>query len=229
MPRPSIGKIHALLALSVCAMLTPPAASAQAEQRALVTSAALTFTSFVSDRDMNSLRQELSGAKAVMIAPEIAKASFIFGGAGGRAVVVAREPKSGKWVGPAFYTLATASVGVQAGVSVSEVVTLVMTDKGVNKLLSDSFNLGGDVGIAAGPVGAGSRSDLVADFVSFSRSQGVYVGLNLDGSVVSTADDWNRLYYGRPVHAPDILIRAEVHNRQANKLLNLVANASSGK
>ena len=108
-------------------------------------------------------------------------------------------------------------------------MTLVMTDKGVNKLLSDSFNLGGDVGIAAGPVGAGSRSDLVADFVSFSRSQGVYVGLNLDGSVVSTADDWNRLYYGRPVHAPDILIRAEVHNRQANELLNLVANASSGK
>ena len=140
--------------------------------------------------------------------------------------MVARDPKSGRWVGPAFYTLAVASVGIQAGVAVSEIVTLVMTDKGLNKLLSDSFSLGGDVGIAAGPIGAGARSDFVVDFLSFSRSQGVYVGVNLDGSVVSTADDWNRLYYGRPVHAPDILVRMDVHNRQASELLNLVAMAA---
>ena len=216
----------AVFALAVSAMVIAPAASAQATQRALVTAAALTFTSFLSDPDMSSLHKALAQAKAVMIAPEITKASFIVGGSGGRAVVVARDPKSGKWVGPAFYTLATASVGIQAGISVSEIVTLVMTDKGLNKLLSDSFSLGGDVGIAAGPVGAGSRSDFIVDFVSFSRSQGVYVGVNLDGSVVTTADDWNRLYYGRAVHATDILVRMEVHNRQANELLNLVANST---
>jgi len=216
----------AVFALAVSALVIAPAASAQAAQRALVTAAALAFTSFLSDPDMSSLHKGLGQAKAVMIAPEITKASFIVGGSGGRAVVVARDPKSGKWVGPAFYTLATASVGIQAGVSVSEIVTLIMTDKGVNKLLSDSFSLGGDVGIAAGPVGAGSRSDFIADFVSFSRSQGVYVGVNLDGGVVTTADDWNRLYYGRPVHATDILVRMEVHNRQSSELLNLVANST---
>ena len=221
-----VGRIPASVALAVCAMLVAPGASAQAEQRALVREATLTLTSFLADRDMGALRQDLGRAKAVMIAPEIAKASFIVGGSGGRAVVVARVPDSKKWVGPAFYTLATASVGVQAGVSVSEIVTLVMTDKALDKLLSDSFSLGGDVGIAAGPVGAGTRSDFVVDFVSFSRSQGVYVGVNLDGTVVSTADDWNQLYFGRPVRAADILVRMEAKNPHANELLNLIATAA---
>ena len=208
-------------------MLIAPSALAQAGQRALVSSAALTFSSFLADRDMSALKRDLVHAKAVMIAPEIAKASFIVGGAGGRAVVVARDPRSGKWVGPAFYTLATASVGIQAGVSVSEVVTLVMTDKGLDKLLSDHFSLGGDVGIAAGPVGANSTTYLLTDFISYSRSQGVYVGVNLDGSVVSTSDDWNQLYYGRPVRAVDILVREQVQNRHASGLLNLVAGAAA--
>ena len=207
-------------------MLVAPAASAQADQRALVSASASTLASFLADPEMGALKRDLAQAKAVMIAPEIAKASFIVGGAGGRAVVVARNPKTDKWVGPAFYTLATASVGLQAGVSVSEVVTLVMTDNGLSKLLSDHFSLGGDVGIAVGPVGAGSLTSLLADFVSYGRSQGVYVGVNLDGSVVSTADDWNEFYFGRPVRTRDILIGAGVQNRHANALLNLVAGAA---
>ncbi|HXX84134.1 MAG TPA: lipid-binding SYLF domain-containing protein [Casimicrobiaceae bacterium] len=221
-----IRRLPAVVVLWSLAALVAPAAFAQAEQRALVSAAALTFSGFLADRDMGALKRDLGQAKAVMIAPEIAKASFIVGGAGGRAVVVARDSRSGKWVGPAFYTLATASVGVQAGVSVSEVVTVVMTDKALGKLLSDHFSLGGDVGIAAGPVGANSRTYLLADFISYSRSQGVYVGVNLDGSVVTTSDDWNQLYYGRPARAPDILVRQQVQNRHANELLNLVAGAA---
>src|SRR5438132_13145606 len=107
----------------------------------------------------------LALAKEVMITPEITKAGFILGGSGGRAVVVARDAKSGKWVGPAFYTVATASVGFQAGISVSEMVTLVMTDKGLNSLLADSFKEGGDGAVGGGPVGDGAQTDLVADFV----------------------------------------------------------------
>ena len=87
--------------------------------------------------------------------------------------------------------MATASVGFQAGVSVSEDVTLVMTDKGFNSLLATSVKLGGDASVAAGPVGAGAKSDVVADLISFSRAKGVYGGLNLDGTVVTAADDWN--------------------------------------
>jgi lipid-binding SYLF domain-containing protein len=140
--------------------------------------------------------------------------------------VLARNEKTGKWVGPAFYVLATASVGFQAGVSVSETVSLVMTEKGVDSLLSSSFKFGGDVSVAAGPIGTGAQSDLVADFISFSRSKGIYGGLNLEGTIASTADSWNRQYYGHAVGVPDILVRETVHQKQANELLNVVAAAA---
>jgi lipid-binding SYLF domain-containing protein len=213
-----------LIAASVA--LHSSQAAAQAEQRTLVTSAALTLTEFLADPDMSWLQLNLSRAKAVLIAPGIIKAALVVGGSGGRAVAVAHDPKTGHWVGPAFYTLLTASVGLQAGVSSSDVVTLVMTDVGLQRLLSNTFHLGSDVSIAIGPVGRGTRTELVADFVSFSRSAGGYVGLDLGGTVVRPADDWNQLYYGRAVAPSDILVREAVHNRQANELLGLLATAT---
>ena len=213
-------------AVIVAATLLPPLALAQTEQRILVTDAKLTLASFIHDPDMNWLQRNLGRAKAVLIAPSITKAGFIVGGSGGRAVVVARDPKTGKWAGPAFYTLATASVGVQAGISVSEMVTLVMTDKGLNSLLANSFKIGGDASIAAGPVGTGAQSNLTADLVSFSRAQGVYAGVNFDGTIVSVAHEWNKLYYGQDTNTADILLRMTVHNKQASELLNVVASAT---
>ena len=161
-----------------------------------------------------------------MIAPEIVKAGFIVGGSGGRAVVLARDA-AGKWVGPAFYTLATASVGFQAGVAVSEAVTLVMTEKGLNSLLATSVKLGGDASVAAGPVGAGAKSDVVADFVTFSRAKGVYGGLNLDGTVITATNEWNEKYYSKkPLLAPDILVRVAAKNKGADKLVADVSRAT---
>jgi lipid-binding SYLF domain-containing protein len=165
----------------------------------------------------------------VLIAPEIVKAGFILGGSGGRGVLLARNAKTGKWVGPAFYTLATGSVGFQAGISVSEVVMLVMTEKGLNSLLSTSFKVGGDVSVAAGPVGAGAKSNIAADLISYSRAKGIYGGLNLDGTVVSTNDEWNSAYYGKAVTPPDILIRQNVRNPQAIPLQRQVAKAAAKK
>ena len=218
-----------LLVIAAWAASVASIAVAQADQRNLVTDATATLANFLSDPDMTWLQRNLKQAKAVVVAPQIAKAGFILGGSGGRAVVVARDAKSGKWVGPAFYTLATASIGFQAGISVSEVVTLVMTDKGLNTLLADSVKLGGDAAVAAGPVGAGAQSSLSADYVSFSRAKGIYGGLNLDGTVISTSDAWNRAYYGQNVHAPDILVRMSVRNKQAGELLNVLTAASKSK
>jgi lipid-binding SYLF domain-containing protein len=101
-----------------------------------------------------------------------------------------------------------------------------MTDKGVNAMLSSSFKFGGDVSVAAGPVGAGAQSDIKADFVTFSRSKGLYGGLNLDGTVVSTNDEWNSAFYGKKVLPPDILVRMNVKNPQADKLLAAIAAAT---
>jgi Las17-binding protein actin regulator len=154
---------------------------------------------------------------------------LIFGGSGGRAILFARNDQTGRWEGPAFYNLATASVGFQAGIAVSETVTLVMTDKGLNSLLATSVKVGGDASIAAGPVGAGANADVTTDFVAFARSKGVYGGLNLDGTVIHVADNWNRAYYGRDIQPPDILVRASAHNPQADRLVAALNRASSAK
>jgi len=217
------------LVVAASSALVAPGVQAQSDQQKLVSASEATLSNFLRDPEMNWLQQNIGRAKAVLIAPQIAKAGFIFGGSGGHALLVAHDAKSGKWVGPAFYTLATASVGFQAGISVSENVTLVMTDKGMNSLLATSFKMGGDASVAAGPVGAGAKSDIVADLISFSRDKGVYGGLNLDGTVVKTNDDWNAAYYGKKALAPDILVRANVHNKQADKLLADVTAAGKKK
>ena len=226
MQRPWIGRFGAFLTIAVASTLAAPVALAQAEQRRLVTAATVTVASFLNDPEMIWLKQNLGRARAVVIAPEITKASIIVGGSVGRAVVVVRDPVSDRWAGPAFYTLATASIGLQAGIAVSEVVTLVMTEKGASRLLADSFRMGGDVAIAVGPIDAGAQSHFVADLVSFSRGQGVYLGANLDGTIVSTADDWNQLYYGQRVQVADILVRRSVRNEHAKELLNVIAMAA---
>ena len=203
------------------------AALAQAEQQKLVDDAAASFSNFMRDPDMSWLQQNIGRAKAVVISPALLKAGFIFGGSGGRAVVLAHDAKSGKWVGPAFYTMATASVGFQAGIQVSEALTLVLTDKGMNSLLSTSVKLGGDASVAAGPVGAGAKSDVVADFIAFSRAKGVYGGLNLDGTVIGISNDWNEVYYNKKgILPPDILVRLSAHNKGGDKLIAEVSRAA---
>jgi lipid-binding SYLF domain-containing protein len=208
-------------------MLMAPAAQAQTDQEKLVNASEATLSNFMRDPDMKWLQQNLSKAKALLIAPEVVKAGFIFGGSGGRALLVVRDPKSGLWMGPSFYNMATASVGFQAGVAVSETITMVMTDKGFNSLLATSVKLGADASVAAGPVGAGAKSDVVADLIAFSRAKGVYGGLNLDGTVVTSADEWNQAFYGKKVLPPDILVRGDVKNAKADRLLAAVTKATA--
>lgn len=216
--------IAVLLAASTA--FVAPSALAQKDPAATIAASEASLSNFLRDPDMDWLQKNFGRAKAVMISPEIVKAGFIFGGSGGRGVVYAKDPKSGKWLGPVFYTLATASVGFQAGISVSEGVTLVMTDKGFNSLLATSFKMGGDASVAAGPVGAGAKSDIVADLITFNRAKGVYGGLNFDGTVVTAADEWNQQFYGKKVLPPDVLVRASAHNAAGDKLAAQIAGAA---
>ncbi|MEO8565598.1 MAG: lipid-binding SYLF domain-containing protein [Betaproteobacteria bacterium] len=235
----SLIAIHAFASLLLAAGST--AALAQSDQtgkgpatttrakptpQALVDAADRTFGNFMRDPQMTWLHDNIRRAKAILIAPEVAKAGFIFGGSGGRAVLVVRNAKTGRWTGPVFYTLATASVGFQAGISVSEMMTLVMTDKGLNSLMSDSFKMGPDASVAAGPVGAGAKADILTDLVTYSRSKGLYGGINLDGTVVAISEDWNEAYYGKKgVHAPDIL-RGAARSKGADRLNAGIARAA---
>ena len=212
--------------LAACATTdsrSPPVSAAEPDK--LVADAQQTLRNFLRDPDQTWVQQNLDRAKAVLIAPQIVKAGFIFGGSGGRAVLVAKDGRT--WAGPAFYDLATASVGFQAGLEVSEAVILVMTDKGLNSLMSSSFKLGGDASVAAGPVGAGAKSTVTADLVAFTRAKGVYGGVNLDGTVVYANTRWNDAYYGATnVLPPDIVIGRTVKSPKSARLLAEVANAA---
>ncbi len=196
-----------------------------AEPERLVADARTTLSNFLRDPDQTWIQDNLGRARALLIAPQVVRAGFIFGGSGGRGVLVARDGRA--WAGPAFYNLATASVGFQAGIDVSEVIVVVMTERGFNSLLSTSVKIGGDASIAAGPVGAGARSTVTADLISFTRAKGVYGGLNLDGTVVSTNVPWNDAFFGGSnLLPPDILIRRTVTSPRAASLLDDVAKAT---
>jgi SH3 domain-containing YSC84-like protein 1 len=226
MPKMHAGMIACAVLLA--ALHTRAMAGPGDEARQHVEMAQTTLSNFLRDPNMTWLQSHMADAKGVLIVPKVVKVGFVFGGSGGRGVLVVRG-EAGKWNGPAFYTVSTASVGFQAGVSVSEVMMMVMSDKGINSLLSTATKLGADASVAAGPVGAGANTTLPEDIVAFSRSKGLYGGLALDGSVVKPADDWNAAYYGKPVLPPDILIKGDVHNKQADKLIKALNDASAGK
>jgi SH3 domain-containing YSC84-like protein 1 len=216
---------NALRVLAAAALGGCASQPASGEPDALVADARTTLSNFIRDPDQGWIQDNLNRARAILLAPQVVRAGFIFGGSGGRGVLVARDGRA--WTGPAFYNLATASVGFQAGIDVSEVCIVVMTDTGFNSLLSTSFKIGGDASIAAGPVGAGAKSTITADLISFTRAKGVYGGLNLDGTVVSTNVPWNDAFYGGTnLLPPDILIRKSVTSPKAAPLLADVAKAA---
>jgi lipid-binding SYLF domain-containing protein len=193
------------------------------ETQAQVDAAQATLANFVRDPDMTWFRQHVGRAKAILIGPQIVQAGFIVGGSGGSAVLISRDGES--WAGPAFYRIAAGSVGLQAGAQASEMVALVMTEKGVNSLLSTSFKLGGDVSIAAGPVGAGTGAPINADMVVYTRSKGLYGGLNVDGTVISVDDGRNHAYYGRAATPVDILVTHSVSNPHGQSLARVASSA----
>jgi lipid-binding SYLF domain-containing protein len=96
----------------------------------------------------------------------------------------------------------------------------------VNSLLSSSFKLGGDVSVAAGPVGAGTGAPVTADMVSFVRSKGLYGGINLDGSVISVDDEANKNFFGQAATPVDILAKGTVHSPLAAPLTQAATSTS---
>lgn len=219
--------IARLLALAAAFAATSDAIAQATPPQQLVDRSDATLRAFLRDPDMAWLRANLARARGVLIAPEMVRAGLIIGGSGGRAVLLVRDPSGNAWRGPAFYTFATGSVGLQAGIASAETITLVMTDKGVNALLAPSVKLGTDASVAAGPIGTGAARTPAGDFVSVARSKGAFGGLDLDGSVITANSEWNAAYYGRAVLATDVLRRGGVANPDAAPLLATLTGAGS--
>lgn len=202
--------------------------SARADElQELVSDAHRTIVRFTSDPDMDWFRENVTHAKGVLIIPQLVRAGFIFGGAGGSGVLLARDPENRMWSYPAFYTMGSASVGAQVGGNVAEVVLMIMTQKGMDSMLATSVKLGADVEVAAGPVGVGTKV-ATADILAFSRAKGFYGGAAVEGAVIATRDSWNEAYYGHPVRPLDILVKRGVKNPQADALRETVAKVAGG-
>jgi lipid-binding SYLF domain-containing protein len=202
------------------------AAAEPVEQQALVDKARLTFDSYMRDQNMSWLHENLDQAKGLLIVPSMLKGGFIVGGSGGRGVLVVKDAKTGQWTQPGFYTLGSVTFGLQIGGEAAEVIMMVRSQKGVDKLLTTSIKLGGDVSAAAGPVGAGAKTSITADILSFARSKGAYAGANFEGAVIKTRDEWNQTYYGKPVRPIDIFVKRTVSNPGSADLRAAVAKAA---
>jgi len=213
----------AVLASALGCASAPRDRSAEAQR--LLDRARTTFGRFVADPDMKAFRATLADAKGVLVVPEVNKGGFIFAGSGGVGVLVARDEKRADWAGPAFYTVGSASVGLQAGGSTSEVILLVMTQKALDALLVTSTKLGGEVSAAAGPVGTGT-GEVGVDVVSYARSKGLFVGLSLTGSVIRPSEERNEAFYGRKLSPLDVLVRREGDAAGAAALLADIADAT---
>ena len=212
-----------LAPLALVALIAASSAPALASgEQVLVDKARIAVEELRGDARFGSFPKYLARAKAVLLVPELVKAGFIFGGEGGSGVLVVRDPQSGAWSDPAFYTMASASVGLQIGVQVSNAVFLVMTDGGLEKLMSDKLTLGADASVAAGPVGlgveAGTTLNIEADIYAFARSKGLFGGVSFEGAVLVPDRDANTAYYGRAVSSRGIVLRHEVANPGADGL-----------
>jgi SH3 domain-containing YSC84-like protein 1 len=163
------------------------------------------FSEIMNVRDKAIPIELLEKAEAIAVFPGVVKAAFIVGGRGGQGVI-SRRVKGG-WSAPAFFNLSGGSFGPQIGAQKTDYVFLIMNEDGVKGLLKDKFELGGEAGLAAGPVGreaaASTSLRLDAGILSYSRSKGAFVGAALKGGVINPDNDLNEAVYG--VKAEEVL------------------------
>lgn len=210
------------MAVAAVALAAAPAQASKRQQRAeeLVAKAAETTSYFAQDSAFEAMWSAADSAKAMVIIPSSWRGGFMFGGAGGNAVMIARN-EDGTWSQPTFFTVGSFSFGFQAGLENSEIILLVMTQRGMEHLLSTTVKLGGDVTIAAGPIGAGAKAQ-TTDVLAFSRSRGLYGGISLEGALLKARHGWNEAYYGAKVSPADVIYRQRAYNPASATLQNAV-------
>jgi len=164
--------------------------------------AAKVFDAIMKTPDKAIPRELLEHAKAIAVFPQVIKAAFFIGGEGGRGVV-SRRTKTG-WSDPVFFRAGGGSVGPQVGASATDIVLLFMNDEAMGGLMKDKVELGAEAAVAGGPVGreasAGTDALMHAEILSYSRSRGLFAGVNLKGVVIRPEDDLNLAVYDKTAH-----------------------------
>ena len=233
--------------VALVVVLLPLAARAQTEPQTLVDRATLAVQEMLAGDNGAQARNMMQRARGVLICPQVFKAGFFLGGEGGDCVLVGRSggvPQAstspqlvvplagGTWSGPAFYGMGGGSFGFQFGVQDSEVIFIVLTDKGLQALLNSQFKFGADASVAFATIGGGVNGDttaaLRADIVAFAQSRGLFAGVSLEGTLISQRNDWNQSYYGQAFGAQQIVLSNQGQNQGDEPLKEMLARFSNG-
>jgi len=190
-------------------------------EQTLVDRSTLTIQELMTQNVSQDPKSLLRRAKGVMICPRVFKAGFFVGGEGGSCVLLARSG-NGTWSYPTFYDIGSGSFGFQFGVQDSQLMLLIMTNRGLNAVMDSQVRFGANVSVAVASVGAGvqgaTTAAVGADIVAFAEARGLFGGVSLDGGVMSARIDENQSYYGQPFAARQIVLQMQGVNPGADSL-----------
>ena len=204
--------LHAALALALFSLLAIPIRIvAQSEETLRIQESVAVFNEIMSAPDKAIPNSVLTKAEGVAVFPGTLKGGFVIGAQHGRGILSARVENTRGWSAPGFMTLTGGSIGAQIGAQAVDVVLVVMSRRGLQNLVSNEFKIGADAGVSAGPVGreasAGTDAQMRAEILSYSRSRGLFAGINLNGSAIRGDDEANQRLYGKPLKTADIIFK----------------------
>ena len=216
----------AALALTLCLV---PAPAAKVHQR--LASAAEVLQETMNMKEKSIPQDLLNKAHCVIVIPGMKKGAFMFGAKYGKGFLLCRGKGGVGWTAPGAVRIEGGSFGLQIGGSETDVIMLVMNEKGKKKLLASKFTVGGDASAAAGPLGrsAAAQTDaqMRAEILTYSRSRGVFAGISLDGATLRAADDDNAQLYGRRITNKEIILQGVKPPPAAKRLLSVLNRYSS--
>ena len=212
-------------------MAITPVMAADTEPAKRLGEAASVFSEIMSAPDNGVPRDLLAKAHCVVIVPDLKTAAFMVGGKYGKGYLSCRTTSGPGWSAPATVRIEGGSVGFQIGGSSTDLVMLVMSERGAEKLLESKFTLGAEGSVAAGPVGrtATAQTDVQmhADILSWSRSQGLFAGVALEGATLRQDLDDNETLYGKPLETHEIVTGDVRAPQAADRLLMLLSRYSA--
>jgi lipid-binding SYLF domain-containing protein len=213
------------VAIAACAFLLAASAAAQKVENRLEDAAAL-ISEIMATPDRAIPQDLFQKAHCVVVVPGVKKAAFGFGGKYGKGFVTCRNPNGPGWGAPGAIRIEGGSFGFQIGVSSTDVVLLVMNERGMKRLLTSKFTLGGDASVAGGPVGrsASAQTDamMTAEILSWSRSRGAFAGVSLEGATLRNDLDENRALYDKRMTNKEVLTGGQAVPAPAKQLISVL-------
>lgn len=222
-----------VLAASMAATIPLMAATDAQDTTHRLHEAASVFSEVTSAPDQGIPQELIERAKCIVIVPGLKKGAFVIGAKYGKGFISCRGQSDTSWSAPGAIKVEGGSFGFQIGGSETDVVMLVMNDRGAQKLLESKFTLGGEAQVAAGPVGrtASAETDakMHAEILSWSRSRGVFAGVALQGATLREDMEDNQAMYGAKLSNRDIVTKRHAKTEAGSELIAMLNKYSPAK